>query len=867
MTIERIASQLNLNTGDRFIILYGTNTHDSFCTPDLRLQDIEQVLHQHLKANGFQRIVFYGGSGNLYFLDTESRNLALPQSNAISPVAGEMRTASDATVSRKRRLLKKINSNSPNNSNTSTTPQTVHTQRGQIANNPLEINATTPRCLPDIECLSLFNNFVQDIQHKSAIIFTNAEDLTQFTARRQLYSKMVEWAKLLPNNPNRCILISHHRDREELQSFCEGLELTFLPSLIGNKEQSNSNIIQVESPTDQELTALQHYFRLKHQKPLDWETFKQLSSWLAVENKTLNHWYAEFKLASELSVTEGKKRGWFSADVSHEPALERLEKMIGLDSVKNAVKRRMQSLKGEKIELERGISTKPPRLHLVFKGNPGTGKTTVARLIGEIYRDLGLLTRGHVIEVSGNDLIAGYRGQSAIETNKRIEEALNGVLFIDEIDSLNGESNGGNDFEVAVKKTLLKRMEDESHRLAVIIAGYPSQVDEFIKSDAGFKRRFATEIIFEDYKPDELMSIFSKQLAQVQGKLTPDLERNLLHLFTQLYQKCDESFENAGLVENLFAKMRECRFSRIDEENLDHINEPFTIKDIPSQYQVGGKKDEPKLEQLLQKLDSLIGLNSIKQTIKEIVETEQANLVLKEAGLPTEETETRHFIFTGNPGTGKTTVAQLIGQIFQCLGLLKRGHFVNIERPREQLIAQYEGQTATKVTKVIESALDGVLFIDEAYSLSRYNNSSGGADFGQEAIDTLTPMLESQRDCLIVILAGYSQEMKDFMQKNSGLNSRFPYQIEFPDYLPSELLAIFLSFTQQNKRFCPDNVRQVLLEKFTQMYNHRYPKFGNGREVRNLYETMVRRQKSRILRDKITDRQAMMTFTLSDVPN
>ena len=545
-----------------------------------------------------------------------------------------------------------------------------------------------------------------------------------------------------------------------------------------------------------------------------------------------------------------------------EPALVRLEAMAGLQAVKKTVKERMQYLEVELARYHQGLVASTPRLHMVFKGNPGTGKTTVARLIGEIYRDLGLLQRGHVVEVGRQDLVAGYVGQTSLRTDSVADRAIDGVLFIDEAYTLD---KGGKDyFGQEAINTLLKRMEDERHRLAVIVAGYPNDIDKFLESHPGLKRRFATEIIFEDYKPEELMTIFEQRVARVRGEITADLKSTLLNLFTHLYEN-HTSFGNARLIENLFDDMDRARSYRIGEQALDSLEEPFQLDDIPSEYQEIsklGQKVESDLQQLLHELDSMVGLKSVKQSIQEIVDNAIANQRLKEAGYfdAGNEIETLHMLFLGNPGTGKTTVARLVGKILKAIGRLKKGLFIEVDR--SHLVAGYVGQTAPKTEAVINSALDSVLFIDEAYTLVR---SRGQSDFGQEVIDTLVPRMENYRDRLVVILAGYSYKMMDFLMSNSGISSRIGYTINFPDYNESELYEIFMGICRQNERICPDNVAGKIREIFTKMYINRGQNFGNGRDVHDFYEKMVKRQKSRIVRDNLTG-DSMVTFEPKDIP-
>jgi SpoVK/Ycf46/Vps4 family AAA+-type ATPase len=463
-----------------------------------------------------------------------------------------------------------------------------------------------------------------------------------------------------------------------------------------------------------------------------------------------------------------------------------------------------------------------------------------------------------VVEVSRQDLVAGYVGQTAIKTNDVIDGAVDGVLFIDEAYTLS--QGGENDFGQEAIDTLLKRMEDERHRLAVIIAGYPASMENFINSNPGLQRRFPTQIVFEDYTSTELLLIFQQRVSNLQCSITSELETNLLKLFNHWYETRDESFGNAGLVENLLKDMDELRSQRVIEKSLNPLQEPFQIADLPLKHRQQGKEDKENLEQLLQQLDNMIGLDSVKKVIQGIINNHLANQRLKAAGLQdTDETETRHMLFLGNPGTGKTTVARLIGRIFKALGILRKGQFVEVDR--RKLVAGYVGQTAEKTAQAIESALDGVLFIDEAYALSR---SESGNDFGHEAINTLVPMMENYRDRLVVILAGYSQEMAPFLEANSGIASRIAYNVDFTDYSSEEMCKIFLSMCSRDKRICPDNIQIHLQNTFDKMYQNRNKNFGNAREVRNIYEKMVTNLKNRILQDNLVG-EAMITFTVEDI--
>ncbi|MCL2603555.1 MAG: tetratricopeptide repeat protein [Defluviitaleaceae bacterium] len=254
------------------------------------------------------------------------------------------------------------------------------------------------------------------------------------------------------------------------------------------------------------------------------------------------------------------------------------------------------------------------------------------------------------------------------------------------------------------------------------------------------------------------------------------------------------------------------------------------------------KNSEAGQPEALDKLNGLIGLGRVKEEVNTVINLLKIKKMREKAGVST-AAMSLHMVFSGNPGTGKTTVARILGDLYRNLGVLSKGQLIEVDR--SGLVGQYIGETALKTLEVVETAMGGILFIDEAYALASAKGVSGH-DFGQEAIDTLLKAMEDNRDNLIVIAAGYEKEMETFLQANPGMQSRFNTFIHFDDYSAEELYAIFMNLVKSNSYTCTDEVKTHLTDYFINMYANRKDNFANGREVRNTFENMIKRQANRL---------------------
>ena len=543
---------------------------------------------------------------------------------------------------------------------------------------------------------------------------------------------------------------------------------------------------------------------------------------------------------------------------SVEEVLAELDSLVGLEEVKSEVRKIVNLAKVNEARRAQGLKVPPMTYHMVFTGNPGTGKTTVARIVARAFRALGIAKTGQLVETDRSGLVGRYEGETAVKTNAKIDEAIGGILFVDEAYQLvSGEND---DYGKEAIATLLKRMEDDRDRLIVIAAGYTDEMRDFLDANSGLRSRFPRMIEFADYTAPELAAIFRSMAKKNEFALAPDLDAGLDAAIAKLTAKRDRTFGNARFVRQLFEDATARQATRLAESGeLDaEALKTLALADLSA----GERKEDiraPKIEDVLAELDSLVGLQPVKDEVRRLVATVRANKLRAEKGLENNVTMSYNFVFTGNPGTGKTTVARILGKAFRALGVLERANFV--ETDRSGLVAKYEGQTAAKTNKLIDSAAGGILFIDEAYQLNQGENDQ----YGAEAVATLLKRMEDARGSMVVIIAGYKEEMKRFMEINSGLESRFNRTVEFPDYSAKELAEVYRSMAKKAKYRLSDDTERWLLPYISMLTEKRDKNFGNARWARNLFEKSVERQSLRVTELPDPSAEELVTIRLKDL--
>ena len=525
--------------------------------------------------------------------------------------------------------------------------------------------------------------------------------------------------------------------------------------------------------------------------------------------------------------------------VSYEDCLRGLDNLVGLKRVKEEVNAMVSFIN---LQVQRGDMASVQGCHYVFTGNPGTGKTTVARIMADVLKTLGVVSRGQLVEADRSKLVAGFVGQTSIKTNQLIDSAMGGVLFIDEAYTL---CSGENDtYGREAIETLLKRLEDDRGRFVCIVAGYTQEMHRFIDSNPGLKSRFTKTLHFDDYKPDELMQIFLNLAKNNKFVVGESTQNALLHKFENMYAMRDHNFGNARDVRTMFDQAMSNQSRRL----IEVMNSPsftqemmfeFTTEDI-----MGKNESSPKtLDDVMSEMDEFIGMNSIKEAIRRLAVQVVFMQQRLQLGIGNAEPMAVNIVLTGNPGTGKTSIARKMGELLKAVGMLPTDNVIEVDR--NQMVGKYMGETPKLVNALCDRAMGGVLFIDEAYTLYESDGSSGDK-YGKEAIEALMKRMEDDRGKFVVIAAGYRKEMEMFMQVNPGLDSRFTHRLNIEDYTEKELVEIFKAQVRKKQYILSEMAEGVLMERVRDLYANKTRNFGNAREIRKMFDATIQQLSMRV---------------------
>ncbi|PGK52385.1 hypothetical protein CN918_31875 [Priestia megaterium] len=512
-------------------------------------------------------------------------------------------------------------------------------------------------------------------------------------------------------------------------------------------------------------------------------------------------------------------------------AIKKLTNMVGLETVKREVKELLYSMMG-RVRNEGKVTFKDSHMHMVFVGPPGTGKTEIARVISEIYGSLGYLPKGHLVEVDSEDLKGNYEGHTGDLVKEKVLEAMGGTLLIDEAYGL-----VGGQFGKEAVTTLIKLLDDKKGQFMTIFTGYPADIEKLLNANPGFPSRIEKRLTFNDYTVDQLTQIIQHILKSTGHILKDDVVEEIHRAVKRISKQgsVSGSARTAGKMAHAIAKELNIRIGKDSRNEILETN-VVTVEDVKLATDPNAKKEthaerEKMLEEVQLKIQKVIGLENVKRELQNILTMIEYDDDLYRHD-ETSQAPVKHMLFKGPPGTGKTTFARLVAEYFKAIGALSSGHLVEVTR--QDLVGEYIGHTAEKTMEVINRAKGGVLLVDEAPTLAE----GGEKDYGREAINAFIKPMEEVED-LVVIFAGYAEQMGGFLNVNPGMKSRIPYHFEFPNYNPEELHQLtILQLEQTFNLQLGEGVNEKLAAYVNNVYKKANGNLDNGRWARNVAQKM-----------------------------
>lgn len=549
-----------------------------------------------------------------------------------------------------------------------------------------------------------------------------------------------------------------------------------------------------------------------------------------------------------------------------EEVMAEFDKYVGVDEIKESIKNIASTVETARLERKEGDNTPFLEDHFLFVGNPGTGKTTMARLFSDALTSMGVLPVGQMIEVSRKDLIGQWLGTTAPLVEAAFNRAEGGVLFIDEAYDLKNDDR--DPYGTEAVNTLIKLAEDRRGRVVVILAGYLREMDLFRDANPGIKSRFNVKVNFRDYKAEELEEIFRRMIKGKGYTLDEDAEKGLPGFFkTMLDNAQKKDFGNAREVRNAFDAAVKRLSRRVTELRNRGELDPSKAKEFTMSDIEGDISKLRSVEEVLGSLDDLVGMANVKSQIQSIANSIKGVRRRMRSGLGKDELQNIHIVITGNPGTGKTTVAKRLGEVFKALGVLTTDKLV--ERDRSNLVTAYINSGANNMNAAVDEAMGGILFIDEAYTL--YNPSDMSGDkAGLEAVEALMKRMSDDKGKFVTVIAGYKKEIEWFINNaNPGMKRRFTYWVNIDDYTEEQLTEIFKRTSKSRNYTLTEGAEKKVEEKIRDLVANKEPNFGNAGVIMNLFSKTLERQSNRLspyFDDNSIDDRIFFIIEEDDIP-
>lgn len=539
--------------------------------------------------------------------------------------------------------------------------------------------------------------------------------------------------------------------------------------------------------------------------------------------------------------------------------LKKLQDMVGLNLLKQNIESHLNMVKLNMIRAEQGIPTEMPPLHMVFMGNPGTGKTTVADFIGEIYASMGLLSIGRVVKVERKDLVGTVIGETEKKTAEILNRAQGNVLFIDEAYTLFDNSKQGNDYGRRAMEVLLTTLSREQIDMLIIFAGYPKEMSQFLDMNPGLRSRIPYTFYFEDYSVDELMQI-AKEVVQKQNfYFSPAAFSALRKVVEAQLQKKDSCWGNARFITRIIsAYIIPAMSNRLMELPSHKLQNKKTLQmicksDIP--LSVDGMYsedfDEKAIKRILKKLDAMVGLHQVKRAIHNFVDVAR---YCYQHGQPYFSRESMRWVFTGNTGTGKSTVAGIMGELLKAMNVLDKGHLVEVKAEELYSVPEY------KVDELLQSAMnrsrDGLLFIDG--DAPQFKNVETRLN-GESLRFKLSSLMVDLPGVYALVIAEHAPRQHTLTKSliENGM-PEFNHTLHFEDYTENELLQILEQSLKKKKLYFETEARCHMSAYIHHLCKQRELGYANARTMKLLANTITDKYLLRVSRLKESDTKSII---------
>ena len=899
---------------NKIFLIYG-HLDDMFISRNLQKNNFRPFLNGYLKNLGYEQIVFYSGAKNVgkFVLDDESAILAINKNKGLRQASSSNTEQKPAEKKRRRIMNPRAGATTSEASSQPEPPKTQEsntTTQVQNDNKDVKLTYKQPKITP-VEFLDDAKKMMADTSHKSAIVFTFFQDFfTDRSAPLQPYLELVShlWDEYTHEvNENICIFLAPQMSNSDLSKMFDNMENGFVLKnrfFNDNGTINRRSTIEVGLPNLDELGYMLEYLRIIGDggKKLSFkqEDKKDITSSLmylsreadkdenrsgylhAIYNNIVDYMkkseeyvvdfteedvkkiYSQYKKIDESDPFEKLKntKGWESVATRIEEILKdyRMKKAAAEEKSGKGKKNKADkpAWANERIDSEtENIGYRYPVPHFILRGNPGVGKTTVARLIGQIFYDEGILLKGNTIEAKRDDLVDQYVGGTAIKTTECVERAQEGVLFIDDAYSLLEKGDDHNYPKEAIDTLVPIMTNPDKYRFCMIMAGYPEPMDELLEMNSGLRSRFskANILTIEDYKPDLLQEIFVSNcrkdgyrfIGDEEGETPLDLDL----FFTNLYnQRNRADFGNARDIVALAKEVKmQCSLR-------DDVLKCIIAEDFGDSQKYFVKRGVSSIDEIYAQIDNYVGMGFVKDLFKNIRFEVLDTIDSKKRGIKPEEYPD-HYIFAGNPGTGKTTVGKMIGEFYHMMEVLGGAETLFVDA--SDIIGNHVGDSKNKIVEVMQKAIDHnqVLYIDEAYQISE-------SAYGNEIIGAMmTKMTENASD-FKVIFGMYSNKVEEFLKMNAGLARRLRV-VNFPDYTPDQLLEIFDRTIKAQGCTITDEAHDRIKLILTYKYNVRGEDFGNAGEVKKLVIDMKRLRLERTYSSSDPDINKY-EYTLDDIP-